>query len=92
MNKNISFSQYKELYLSPHNQENDMTVLKENDTNDGWGFYTNLDQSSKINSNLDINDINDSMVDEFYPNTPNTNTCNYLLQILPLCVIVFFII
>jgi len=76
MNKNISFSQYKELYLSPHNQENDITILNQDDRNEYWGFYTSLEQTNTI----DV--INDS-----YP-----NTCNYLLKILPLCVVVFFII
>ena len=78
MNKNISFSQYKELYLSPHNQENDITNLKQDDTNTGWGFYTSLEP---------IENINESMIDE----KSNTNTYKYLLQLLPLCVIEFFI-
>lgn len=90
MNKNISFSQYKELYLSPHNQENDITNLKHNDTNDDWGFYINLEPNTKTKT---INKINDSTIAKIYPNIPNTpNTCNYLLQILPLCIFVFFII
>jgi hypothetical protein len=93
MNKNISFSQYKELYLSPHNQENDITNLKQDTTNDDWGFYTSL-EPIKIMPQI-IDEINDSMVDDFYPNpnqNPSTNPCNYLLQILPLCIMVFFII
>ena len=102
MNKNISFSQYKEIYLS-QNQENDITNLKDN-TKSSWGFYTNIEAMEPIpqvinrslttNLDIDINEINDSMMDYNRDTYINTETYNYkyLLKIIPICVIVFCII
>jgi hypothetical protein len=102
MFKNISFSQYKEIYLS-QNQENNITNLKDN-TKSSWGFYTNIEaiepiqqlinRSLTANLDIDINEINDSMMD-YNTDTDtdtNTNKYKYLLKIIPICVIVFFII
>lgn len=102
MNKNISFSQYKEIYLS-QNQENDITNLKDN-TKSSWGFYTNIEAMEPIpqvinrslttNLDIDINEINDSMMD--YNRDTNTDISiynyKYFLKIIPICVIVFCII
>jgi len=93
MFKNISFSQYKEIYLS-HNEENDIINLKDN-ASSGWGFYTNIETipqliNRSLTANLDINEINDSMMD--YNTDTDTNKYTYLLQIIPICVIVFCII
>jgi hypothetical protein len=95
MFKNISFSQYKEIYLS-HNEENDIINLKDN-ASSGWGFYTNIetiphliDRNLTANLDIDINEINDSMMD--YNTDTNTNKYKYLIQIIPICVIVFCII
>ena len=108
MFKNISFSQYKEIYLS-HNEENDIINLKDN-TKSSWGFYTNIEAIEPIqqiinrsltkNLDIDINEINESMMDyntdtDIDTNTntnTNTNKYKYVLQMLPICVIVFFII
>jgi len=102
MNKNISFSQYKEIYLS-QNQENDIINLKDN-TKSSWGFYTNIEAMEPIpqvinrslttNLDIDINEINDSMMDYNRDTYINTETYNYkyLLKIIPICVIVFCII
>ena len=98
MFKNISFSQYKEIYLS-QNQENDITNLKDN-TKSSWGFYTNIEAGEPIpqlinrslttNIDIDINEINDSMVD--YNRDTETYNYKYFLKIIPICVIVFCII
>jgi hypothetical protein len=98
MNKNISFSQYKEIYLS-HNDENDTTNLKDN-TKSSWGFYTNIEavepipqlinRSLTVNLDIDINEINDSMMD--YNTDTETYNYKYLFKIIPICVIVFCII
>lgn len=102
MFKNISFSQYKEIYLS-QNQENDITNLKDN-TKSGWGFYTNIEalepipqlinRSLTANLDIDINEINESMMDYNKDTDIDTNTNNYkyFLKIIPICVIVFCII
>lgn len=96
MNKNISFSQYKEIYLS-HNDESDTTNSKDN-TKSGWGFYTNIEAlepipqliNRSLTANLDINEINDSMMD--YNINTETYNYKYFLKIIPICVIVFCII
>jgi hypothetical protein len=98
MFKNISFSQYKEIYLS-HNDENNTINLKDN-TKSGWGFYTNIEalepipqlinRSLTANLDIDINEINDSMMD--YNTNTETNNYKYFLKIIPICVIVFCII
>ena len=98
MNKNISFSQYKEIYLS-HNEENDIINLKDN-TKSSWGFYTNIEAIEPIqqiinrsltkNLDIDINEINDSMMD--YNRDTETYNYKYLLKFIPICVIVFCII
>ena len=98
MNKNISFSQYKEIYLS-HNDESDTTNSKDN-TKSGWGFYTNIEAGEPIpqlinrsltkNLDIDINEINDSMMD--YNRDTETYNYKYLLKFIPICVIVFCII
>ena len=98
MFKNISFSQYKEIYLS-QNQENDITNLKDN-TKSSWGFYTNIEavepipqlinRSLTTNLDIDINEINDSMMD--YNINTETYNYKYFLKIIPICVIVFCII
>ncbi len=98
MFKNISFSQYKEIYLS-HNDENDTTNLKDN-TKSSWGFYTNIEavepipqlinRSLTVNLDIDINEINDSMMD--YNTDTETYNYKYLFKIIPICVIVFCII
>ena len=95
MFKNISFSQYKEIYLS-HNEENDIINLKEN-ASSGWGFYTNIETmpqliNRSLTANLDINEINESMMDYNADTDTNTSKYKYLLQIIPICVIVFCII
>jgi hypothetical protein len=99
MFKNISFYQYKEKYLS-HNEENDIINLKDN-TKSGWGFYINIEtipqlinRSLTANLDIDINEINDSMID-YNTDTDidnNTSKYKYLLQIIPICVIIFYII
>ena len=94
MNKNISFSQYKEIYLS-RNDENDNINLKDN-TKSSWGFYTNIEAGEPINRiltknlDIDINEINDSMMD--YNRDTETYNYKYLLKFIPICVIVFCII
>ena len=98
MNKNISFSQYKEIYLS-RNDENDNINLKDN-TKSSWGFYTNIEAGEPIpqlinrsltkNLDIDINEINDSMMD--YNRDTETYNYKYFLKIIPICVIVFCII
>jgi hypothetical protein len=100
MFKNISFSQYKEIYLS-HNDENNTINLKDN-TKSSWGFYTNIEAGEPIpqlinrslTTNIDINEINDSMMDYNKDTDIDTNTNNYkyLFKIIPICVIVFCII
>jgi hypothetical protein len=99
MFKNISFSQYKEKYLS-HNKENDIINLKDN-TKPGWGFYINIETTPQLinrslteNLDIDINEINDSMIDYNTDTDTDTDTSKYkyLLQIIPICVIVFCII
>ena len=101
MFKNISFSQYKEKYLS-HNEENDIINLKDN-TKSGWGFYINIEtiphlinRSLTANLDIEINEINDSMID-YNTDTDtdtdtNTSKYKYLIQFIPICVIVFCII
>ena len=96
MNKNISFSQYKEIYLS-RNDENDNINLKDN-TKSSWGFYTNIEAGEPIpqlinrsltkNLDIDINEINDSLLDNqiivaaFYPS-------NFFFKIcLPIAIII----
>jgi hypothetical protein len=98
MFKNISFSQYKEIYLS-HNQENDTINLKDN-TKSSWGFYTNIEavepipqlinRSLTVNLDIDINEINESMMD--YNRDTEPYNYKYLLKFIPICVIVFCII
>ena len=95
MFKNISFSQYKEIYLS-HNEENDIINLKDN-ASSGWGFYTNIETipqliNRNLTANLDINEINESMMDYNTDTDTDTNKYKYLIQIIPICVIVFCII
>ena len=95
MFKNISFSQYKEIYLS-HNEENDIINLKDN-ASSGWGFYTNIETiphliDRSLTANLDINEINESMMDYNTDTDTDTNKYKYLIQIIPICVIVFCII
>lgn len=101
MFKNISFSQYKEKYLS-HNEENDIINLKDN-TKSGWGFYINIETiphlinrslTENLDIDIDINEINDSMIDYNTDTDTDTDTSKYkyLLQIIPICVIVFCII
>lgn len=97
MFKNISFSQYKEIYLS-HNEENDIINLKDN-ASSGWGFYTNIETIPQIinrsltaNLDIDINEINDSMMDYNTDTDTNTSKYKYLIQFIPICVIVFCII
>jgi hypothetical protein len=100
MNKNISFSQYKEIYLS-QNDENDTTNSRAN-TKSSWGFYTNIEAvepipqliNRNLTTNIDINEINDSMMD-YNKDTDidiNRNNYKYFLKIIPICVIVLFII
>ena len=102
MFKNISFSQYKEKYLSPEmtDEENDIINLKDN-TKSGWGFYINIETIPQLinrslteNLDIDINEINDSMIDYNTDTDIDNNTSNYkyLLQIIPICVIIFYII
>ena len=98
MFKNISFSQYKEIYLS-QNQENDITNLKDN-TKSSWGFYTNIEavepipqlinRSLTVNLDIDINEINESMMD--YNRDTEPYNYKYWFKIIPNCVIVFCII
>lgn len=97
MFKNISFSQYKEIYLS-HNEENDIINLKDN-ASSGWGFYTNIETIPQIinrsltaNLDIDINEISDSMMDYNTDTDTDTDKYKYLIQFIPICVIVFCII
>ena len=87
MFKNISFSQYKEIYLS-HNEENDIINLKENASIETLPQLINR----SLTANLDINEINESMMDYNADTDTNTSKYKYLLQIIPICVIVFCII
>ena len=100
MFKNISFSQYKEKYLSPelNDEENDIINLKDN-TKSGWGFYINIEtiphlinRSLTENLDIDINEINDSMIDYNTDTVTDTSKYKYLIQFIPICVIVFCII
>ncbi len=87
------------MYLS-HNEENDIINLKDN-ASSGWGFYTNIETIPQIinrsltaNLDIDINEISDSMMDyntDTYTDT-NTSKYKYLIQFIPICVIVFCII
>ena len=63
MNKNMSFAQYQQKYIT--------SFESQYDTVPNWGFYINIDTSedNQIKHNIkntthDINDINESMMDE----------------------------
>ena len=60
MNKTMSFAQYKEMYIT-QKQTTDIN------TKDDWDFYVNIENpnSSPIRNlkDIDINEINDSLLD-----------------------------
>ena len=60
MNKTMSFAQYKEMYITQK-----QTTDTDTDTNDEWDFYVNIETSNPIQNfhNIDINEINDSLLD-----------------------------
>jgi hypothetical protein len=62
MNKTISFAQYKEMYITQK-----QTTDTDTDTKDDWDFYVNIETQNPnpIQNfyNIDINEINESLLD-----------------------------
>lgn len=90
MNKNMSFIEYQKQYLTPFEYQYD--------TMTSWGFYINIDtntnteEKNTINDidNIDyINDINESMIDEYDPKYNNDTFLNCVLQVAP-CILIFY--
>jgi len=78
MNKIISFSEYREIYIAPSQKNYDPEDFYDNDDNPDWDFFVNtevpphnLKQNENIKSYIikdviieDINNINDSYTDD----------------------------
>jgi hypothetical protein len=68
MNKTMSFAQYKEMYIT-QKQTTDTDTDTDTDTNtkDEWDFYINIETQNPnpIQNfyNIDINEINESLLD-----------------------------
>ena len=64
MNKTMSFAQYKEMYIT---QKQTIDTDTDINTKDDWDFYVNIENpnSSPIRNlkDIDINEINDSLLD-----------------------------
>ena len=66
MNKTMSFAQYKEMYITQKQTTDTDTDIN---TKDDWDFYVNIENpnpnSSPIRNlkDIDINEINDSLLD-----------------------------
>ena len=66
MNKHMSFTQYKEMYITQKQTTDTDTDIN---TKDDWDFYVNIENpnpnSSPIRNlkDIDINEINDSLLD-----------------------------
>jgi hypothetical protein len=66
MNKTMSFAQYKEMYITQKQTTDTDTDIN---TKDDWDFYVNIENpnpnSSPIRNlnNIDINEINESLLD-----------------------------
>lgn len=75
MNKIISFSEYREIYIAPSQKNYDSEDFYDNDDNPDWDFFVNTELLSNeniksyivkdiITENINIEDINDSYTDE----------------------------
>lgn len=77
MNKIISFSEYREIYIAPSQKNYDPEDFYDNDDNPDWDFFVNTEVLPNQNQNEniksysvkdiiieDINNINDSYTDE----------------------------
>lgn len=70
MNKTMSFAQYKEMYIT-QKQTIDIDIDTDTDINtkDDWDFYVNIENPNPNPSpirnlkDIDINEINDSLLD-----------------------------
>ena len=91
MNKTMSFAQYKEMYITQK-----QTIDTDINTKDDWDFYVNIENPNSspirnlndIDIDIDINEINDSLLDNqiivatFFPS-------NIFLKIfLPIAIII----
>ena len=62
MNKHMSFTQYKEMYIT-QKQTTDTDTDTDTDTNDDWDFYVNIENPNPNNIDININEINESLLD-----------------------------
>jgi hypothetical protein len=66
MNKIISFSEYKEMYIVPSQKNNDPEDFYDNDNIPDWDFYINIEipnpnpNETHSIKHINIDDINDS--------------------------------
>lgn len=77
MNKIISFSEYREIYITPSQKIFDPEDFYDNDNNPDWDFFVNTellpnqtqnqDENKKkiiVKDNINIEDINDSYTED----------------------------
>ena len=94
MNKTMSFAQYKKMYIT-QKQTTDTDTDTDTNTKDDWDFYVNIETQNPNpiqnfhNIDIDINEINESLIDNqiivasFFPS-------NIFLKIfLPIVIIIF---
>ncbi len=93
MNKTMSFAQYKEMYITQK-----QTIDTDINTKDDWDFYVNIENPNPnsspirnlkdIDIDIDINEINDSLLDNqiivatFFPSNIFFKIC------LPIAIII----
>jgi hypothetical protein len=91
MNKTISFAQYKEMYIT-QKQTTDTDTDTDTDTKDDWDFYVNIETPNpnpiRNLNDIDIDEINESLLDNQIIVTAFSPSNIFLKICLPIAIII----
>lgn len=77
MNRIISLSEYREIYIIPSQKIFDPEDLYDNNDNLEWDFFINIENSNPLltNTNRNIEEINDSVTENNIIEPINISSC-----------------
>jgi len=91
MNKTMSFAQYKEMYIT-QKQTTDTDTDTDTNTKDEWDFYVNIETQNpnpiQNFHNIDINEINESLIDNQIIVATFSPSNIFLKILLPIAIII----
>ena len=101
MNKIISFSEYRDIYITPSQKIFDPEDFYDNDDNPDWDFFVNtevpphnLKQNENkiiVTNNINIDEINDSYTEDnqIEPISLYLNFNSYIKILIPFAILFF---